>query len=592
MFGIKAKIMSLVLLPLIGQVLLVGATFHSLQVAQKHSAKAAESKAILSRLQTGGQRYSAMCQSIAKAALSKDDAQYRLAYDAIAGSQKELIDCSGVLGELQDPEAVHVQSLADFTAALARESLRFYLAGDERMGNHFFRELAKNAKKLMKVTVAIRKKYAAVSSNVLDEELAARSRLKNLVLVGAIANLALCSGLGLWFYTDAIRRFKRVRENAILLGRRSPLLQQVDGADEITRLDQTFHQVADAINSGLHKLSQSETFARTIVDSVPQPLFAVAMSGRIESVTKSASEAFLYSEEEMKGKLIQELLLLVDDKLEPGTCGQAIASKAQRRDGSTFPCEIVLSAVRFTQEDKLLINVRDVTEQRQAEEWRQEFVAMISHDLRTPLTAINLSLECLKEGVFGSPSVTEASSLQESTEQCEQVVKTVSSLLDLEKLQLEGPIDATQIIELDGIIAESIEAVEDFALRSNTRIDFEKHYLDVSGSGQMLLVTVKSLLEFTIANSESRLITITTAEGLESTTCTIAGLSKDLAPLNKLFAGETLSNLNLSQRERFQLEMVKIMLSRQAMSVEVTSNGAECAWVLSCPLPQKSITNS
>ncbi len=56
----------------------------------------------------------------------------------------------------------------------------------------------------------------------------------------------------------------------------------------------------------------------------------------------------------------------------------------------------------WSQPDKALFSViHDITQRKELERLKEEFVAMVSHDLRTPLTSVMASIELLNSGCAG-----------------------------------------------------------------------------------------------------------------------------------------------------------------------------------------------
>jgi signal transduction histidine kinase len=92
-----------------------------------------------------------------------------------------------------------------------------------------------------------------------------------------------------------------------------------------------------------------------------------------------------------------------------------------------------------------LLVLRDITEERELDEAREQLTEMIVHDLRGPLTAILGSLKLLddaRHGIPTSPVVSQALSVSERSVQ--QMLGLVNSLLDLAKLE-SGELELTLV---------------------------------------------------------------------------------------------------------------------------------------------------
>jgi PAS domain S-box-containing protein len=106
-----------------------------------------------------------------------------------------------------------------------------------------------------------------------------------------------------------------------------------------------------------------------------------------------------------------------------------------RRDGTTFPVEIVVSPLRV---DGMLTGAvqsfRDVSERHAVEELKRQFVSVVSHELRTPLTSIKGSLQMLDSGIVGTMPPEQAELVSMAVSNSERLSQLVNDILDLERL--------------------------------------------------------------------------------------------------------------------------------------------------------------
>jgi PAS domain S-box-containing protein len=105
---------------------------------------------------------------------------------------------------------------------------------------------------------------------------------------------------------------------------------------------------------------------------------------------------------------------------------------ARRSDGAAFPCELVIA---LTGAGAYTLYLRDITERKQLERMKNEFVSTVSHELRTPLTSVRGSLGLLEGGLLG-PLPEKASELVKiARSNTDRLIRLINDILDLEKIE-------------------------------------------------------------------------------------------------------------------------------------------------------------
>ena len=132
---------------------------------------------------------------------------------------------------------------------------------------------------------------------------------------------------------------------------------------------------------------------RAVLASSLAPLFVVDSHGKILVTSESVQGAFGWSPEELKG---QNIKILIPDPHhshhdeyleryrrtgETFLVGQPREFEAQRRDGTTFPCNVAVSLVDFPEEPEAVFSgiIRDISDRKQAEQERRDFEVQIQH---------------------------------------------------------------------------------------------------------------------------------------------------------------------------------------------------------------------
>ncbi len=107
----------------------------------------------------------------------------------------------------------------------------------------------------------------------------------------------------------------------------------------------------------------------------------------------------------------------------------------RRKDGTDFPVDNFLQLVKESNGSSLFVAIiRDITERKQIEQMKSEFVSTVSHELRTPLTSISGALGLIMGGVLGEMPQQMREMITLAHKNTQRLTHMVNDLLDIEKL--------------------------------------------------------------------------------------------------------------------------------------------------------------
>lgn len=252
----------------------------------------------------------------------------------------------------------------------------------------------------------------------------------------------------------------------------------------LTRNDE-FGELARAFDMKTRALAISEEKIRSILDNVVDGIITIDERGIIDSYNPACERIFGYPAEDAIGKNVT--ILMPDEYVdthrtqlaryvatgEAHVIGQTAELSAVRRDGSVFPMEISIS--ELTSNNRRLFSgiIRDISERKQIEILKDEFISTVNHEIRTPLTAIQGSLGLLKHRTGANLDDKAARLLNLSYENCENLAHLINDILDIEKMvagKMEYDIEEA---DLGSVVAQSIE--QQFAYAEKYGVKFVLH---------------------------------------------------------------------------------------------------------------------
>jgi len=201
--------------------------------------------------------------------------------------------------------------------------------------------------------------------------------------------------------------------------------------------------------------------------------------------------------------------LVRDDRLVPGELLRMV--RAVRRDGRIRDVELVLSRSHSAMplyvtarvapvERMVLVLAEDRTRERQVESIRRDFVANVSHELKTPVGALTLLAEAVGEAAEDPQAVRRFAGRMQT--ESERLTRLVQQVIELSRLQGDELIHEPTSLNITGIVETAVDRVRTDAearrISLATRNDPD---LDVLGSPDQILVAVSNLVENAVAYS-------------------------------------------------------------------------------------------
>lgn len=328
-----------------------------------------------------------------------------------------------------------------------------------------------------------------------------RERIKGFLFLGQAAGL-LMAFLMAFFYAEKIRKpLKHISENSGRLSEGKPLLPPLKDKDELGELDRLVHSVAHSVESALAN-------ERQLFDQAADLIGSLSSDGVFTKVNSFAARLLGYEPEELLGKLLIELVSpedihLADEHLRASKESKEnvfFELKLVRKNGETV--ETRWSCFWSSLDESLFCVVQDITEQKRVERLKDDFVGMISHDLRSPLMSLLSSTSMLAAGARGALSAEQISEVEKVSANVEILIALVNDLLDFQKLRSgKVELDLSEC-DLATILKDSVELVRRNAEQKNVEIKVPGGSWHLLCDKNKILQTVVNLLSNAIKFTE------------------------------------------------------------------------------------------
>lgn len=328
----------------------------------------------------------------------------------------------------------------------------------------------------------------------LDEE-SAKMLVKIALGAGLLMNIGICIFLAIYFSKDITHRLSTIVENTVKLAEGKKLHPVLTGSDEIAQLDWVFHKMA-------LQLEQAARKERAIIDNAQDVICSLNREGLFSQLSPAASRMWGYGIDELLGKSIGRLIpeeelpkvtrILEEAKASP----TAVSLDTQIKCKNGTSVWMLWSVYWSEPEEGFFCVAHDINERKMLDQMKQDFVNMVSHDLRTPLTGMRAFLDSLSVGVYGKLNDKGQASVTKLQSSLVRLVNLVNELLDIEKMEAGKMSMHMESARLNQLLEAACDMVRNYAEQQRVTLIMEEGPADirVSVDGTRMIQVVQNLL--------------------------------------------------------------------------------------------------
>lgn len=265
-------------------------------------------------------------------------------------------------------------------------------------------------------------------------------QIQERIIIGGIIIAVLAGFVSFYISRRISRPLERIRKGAerFAKGKFDKKLYG-RGSVEISSLAETLNTMAAQLDKRIRILSKQRSEQEAMLRSMVEGVIVVDMEERIILINKAAGNFFQINAKDCSKKMISEVIR--NTSLQEFIRFALKSKKRTKTEITVFQEKELVLEIRGSalQDEKgiqigTLIVMNDITQFRQLERMRSEFVANVSHELKTPITSIKGFVETIKEGAVKDPEKVNQF-LEIIATQTDRMTAIINDLLNLSRIE-------------------------------------------------------------------------------------------------------------------------------------------------------------
>jgi len=265
-------------------------------------------------------------------------------------------------------------------------------------------------------------------------------------------------------------RMNDLRESVVTISLGERIQQNIQGSDEFSEL----HRSILDLSVVMDKARQKE---RAMIDNAAEIICSLDEQLKVAEVNPAVEDRLGYDQQELIGMNIQTLVHPDDRELtyeelesvRTRDSGHNFEARLRTRDGQYIFTDWSINW--SPDDDSILCVIHDVSDRKRAEKLKQDVIAMVSHDLRAPLTSIAMVLDMVMEGAAGELNDRGDRLVSRAQMSVQSLISMIKDLLDIERYEAGGLQLNLEQASAKDVILRSIDMVKPEAERKNIMID-------------------------------------------------------------------------------------------------------------------------
>ncbi len=244
-----------------------------------------------------------------------------------------------------------------------------------------------------------------------------------------------------WDNDDLIVNIKNGIERSNLIDKLNEKIGELEIAK--TELEKYSHNLEDLVAEKTKDLVQAHSKLKSIVTNCADGIVIIDNNGNIEQLNPATENLSGLSEQNILKLNVSDLLLggdikqILSDCLEDGEAVLRDSYITNALSAKQIPVEVSFALIATENDEvpqqKFVGVIRDVSVQKETDRLRDDFIATLTHDMRTPLTAAIQTLDFFLDGTVGELNSKQQMLLSTMKSNNEGLLGLVNSLLTVYK---------------------------------------------------------------------------------------------------------------------------------------------------------------
>jgi two-component system, OmpR family, phosphate regulon sensor histidine kinase PhoR len=282
--------------------------------------------------------------------------------------------------------------------------------------------------------------------------------------------------------------------------------------DEVGELAATFNVMSEALKDNVQNFNDRHMKLQAILNSMINPVITLDNNRKVLFYNPEAEKVFGFGNKTIEGRTFIEVIRqnMLDEQIRDLIIdGNQVVSEIEIYEPSyrilkvySNPIELQSDAI---QRFGVVMLFDDITEMRKLERMRKDFVANVSHELKTPLTSIRGFVETLESGAVEDPGVRDRF-LHIIAFETDRLTSIVEDLLKLSDIENENSNIGTEIFDVSQPTQEVMEFLRDLATKHKVILNciLPEYKVFVQGKliwfKQMLINLVDNGIKYNVEN--------------------------------------------------------------------------------------------
>ncbi|HUB93833.1 MAG TPA: PAS domain-containing sensor histidine kinase [Verrucomicrobiae bacterium] len=258
-----------------------------------------------------------------------------------------------------------------------------------------------------------------------------------------------------------------------------------------------------------------------LVASIGEGLIATDDAGKITRINKQALDMFGFRKVELLGNRLTHKIVAVYESGKPievidtpiaksFMMGQTISERAlyKTKDGSILPVQVTVSPLLVRGRPVGAVQLfRDITTEIQMEKMKSDFISLASHQLRTPLSSVNIYAGMLRDGLAGGLNELQTTFVETILQSALRMNELIDTLLNIARIEAKGVEVSESTLAIDELVRQVVKDVTPSADAKHLQL-----YLALN-DGPMTITSDAQLIKEALVNLLTNAIKYTPESG-------------------------------------------------------------------------------